>query len=67
VFVPVYYGFGLGWHDDITQVQALLLGLAAFALQLLLAAWWVRRYRYGPLEWLWRAGTYMTTAIPFRR
>jgi uncharacterized protein len=67
IFVPVYYGFGLGWHDDITQVQALLLGFAAFALQLVLAAWWVRRYRYGPLEWLWRAGTYMTTAIPFRR
>jgi uncharacterized protein len=67
VLVPVFYGFGLGWHDDISQLQALLLGLAAFALQLAFAAWWVRRFRYGPLEWLWRAGTYLTTAIPFRR
>lgn len=67
LFVPVYYGFGLGWHDDLSQVQALLLGLFAFAVQLVIAAWWVKHFRYGPLEWLWRAATYTTTAIPFRR
>lgn len=66
VFVPVFYGFGLGLAG-MGQAQALLLGLAAFAVQLLLAGWWVRHYRYGPLEWGWRALTYTTTQIPFRR
>ena len=66
VFVPVFYGFGLGLAG-MGQAQALTLGLAAFAAQLVLAGWWMRRYRYGPLEWLWRAATYMTTKIPFRR
>jgi uncharacterized protein len=66
VFVPVFYGFGLGLAG-MGQTQALLLGLAAFAAQLVLAGWWVRHYRYGPLEWTWRALTYTSTRIPFRR
>lgn len=66
VFVPVFYGFGLGLAG-MGQAQALTLGIAAFAVQLLLARWWMLHYRYGPLEWAWRALTYTTTQIPFRR
>lgn len=66
VFVPIFYGFGLGLAG-MGQGEALMLGLAAFAIQLVLAGWWMRRYRYGPLEWLWRAATYMSGRIPFRR
>ena len=65
LFVPVFYGYGLGLHASMTQVQALALGLAAFAVQLLLAHLWFRRFYYGPLEWLWRAGTYLTVDVPF--
>jgi uncharacterized protein len=67
LFVPIFYGFGLGLYAWIGQAGALLLGLVAFAVQLLLAGWWVRHFRYGPLEWLWRAATYRSVAIPFRR
>jgi len=67
VFVPFFYNFGLGLHDDLGQGQVVALGAAAFAAQLLLAAFWVRRVPYGPLEWAWRAGTYPGTRVPFRR
>jgi uncharacterized protein len=67
VFVPVFYGYGLGLHASMTQVQALLLGLAAFAAQVLFAHLWFRRFYYGPLEWLWRAGTWLTADVPFAR
>jgi uncharacterized protein len=67
LFVPVFYGFGLGYHAVLSQAQALTIGIAAFAAQLVLAAWWLRHYRYGPLEWAWRAMTYTTSEIPFRR
>jgi len=67
VFVPVFYGYGLGLYASMTQLQAVLLGLAAFAAQLLLAHLWFRRFYYGPLEWVWRAGTYLTTGVPFVR
>jgi uncharacterized protein len=29
-----------------------------FALQIPLSAWWLSRFRFGPMEWLWRSLTY---------
>ncbi len=62
----VFYGWGFGLWDKVSNAQAVLWGLAAFAAQVALAAWWYRHFRYGPLEWLWRAGTRTTLAVPFR-
>jgi uncharacterized protein len=67
VFVPIFYSFGLGLHDDWSQQTRLLVGLTAIGAQLLLAAWWFTRFRYGPVEWVWRALTYLRRDIPFRR
>ena len=60
------YGYGLGLYDDLSSAEMVLGGIVAFALQLLLAAAWFRAFRYGPLEWLWRAATRTTLAVPFR-
>ena len=67
VFVPVYYGFGLGMHAVMTQTEALCLGIAFFAAQMVFAHVWFRYFYYGPLEWLWRAATYLSVNVPFRR
>lgn len=67
VFVPLYYGFGLGLHAWISQAEALAMGVVAFALQMVLARLWFRYFLYGPLEWLWRALTNTSLAIPFVR
>ena len=67
VFVPVFYGFGLGLYDDWNQMVRLWVGLGAIAAQLVLAAWWLRHFQYGPIEWVWRALTYWRRDVPFRR
>lgn len=67
VCVPVFYGFGLGWYAEATQLTALLFGVVLWLLQMLLAHCWFRYFTYGPLEWLWRAITLLRTDIPFRR
>lgn len=54
IFVPVFYGFGLGAYNDIGQVNSLMLGIACWIAQLLIAWIWLRKFRYGPLEGLWR-------------
>ena len=64
---PLLYGYGLGLYDDISTPAIIVCGIVAFALQLALAAWWFRAFRYGPLEWLWRAATRTTLDVPFRR
>jgi uncharacterized protein len=66
IFVPVFYGFGLGLYDDWNQLVRLWVGLGAIAAQLVLAHWWLRRFRYGPVEWVWRALTFLRRDIPFR-
>ena len=45
-----------------------LLGVVAtiWTLQLAYSGWWLDRFRYGPVEWSWRAATYRTLP-PFRR
>lgn len=36
-----------------------LIGLGIYAVQIVLSHIWLRFFRYGPLEWLWRSATYM--------
>jgi uncharacterized protein len=67
LFVPVFYGFGLGLHDDLGHAETLGMGVVAFALQVAFAHWWFRRFLYGPLEWLWRVLTNTRMDVPFVR
>jgi uncharacterized protein len=60
------YGYGFGLYDDLSSAAMVLGGIVAFALQIALAAWWFRAFRYGPLEWLWRVCTRTTLDVPFR-
>ena len=39
---------------------------AVWALQLWISPWWLDRYRFGPMEWLWRSLTY-AAAQPMKR
>ena len=65
--VPFFYGYGLGMYDKISQINALLLGATFFTLQVIFAHWWLKRFHYGPLEWVWRSATYLTTDVPFKK
>ena len=41
-----------------TLFTALGIALGFFALQIVFSHLWLKTYRYGPLEWLWRTLTY---------
>ncbi len=38
---------------------ALLLSVVIFGFQVLISRWWFRSHGMGPLEWLWRCGSYL--------
>lgn len=67
IWVPVFYGFGLGAWKTLPQGAALGLGVGYLVIQAFTAQLWFRRFAYGPLEWLWRAATYRTWSVPFVR
>lgn len=55
VCVPLFAGFGLGIGPSQGLWPVLLVAAIVFPLQLWLSAWWLRRYYFGPAEWLWRS------------
>jgi uncharacterized protein len=55
----VFYGWGLGFWGRATPLVEVLLPTALFlVVQLPLSAWWLSRFRYGPVEYVWRRLTY---------
>lgn len=66
-WVPVYYNFGFGLYRELGQFYSILAGAGFFVLQLAAAHWWLQRFHYGPLEWLWRSATLGSWTTPFRR
>lgn len=55
----VFYGHGLGLFEQVGAVGQMGVVLAVWTLQLAWSPWWLRRFRFGPLEWLWRTLVYM--------
>jgi uncharacterized protein len=54
VMTFIFYGWGLGQFGYWSRAGIYLLVLGAWAVMLLWSKPWLERYRYGPLEWLWR-------------
>lgn len=55
--VFVFYNIGLG-YGPVGPVTWIPFGVTVFALQVLFSHWWLSKFRFGPVEWLWRSLTY---------
>lgn len=58
IFTTLFYGYGFGLFASIERWQLALLVVGTWVLQLAWSPWWLARFRYGPLEWLWRSLAY---------
>jgi uncharacterized protein len=54
----IFFGYGLGQFGRMGAAAAFALGMAVYAGQLVFSRWWLRRNRFGPIEWLWRTLMY---------
>lgn len=62
----IFYGYGLGYFEQLPRAWQPLFVVVLFGLQVALSHWWLARFRFGPMEWLWRAATYLQLP-PMRR
>ena len=53
-----FYGYGLGYYNHLKYHQLYFVVGAVWIFQLIFSAIWLRYYRFGPFEWLWRSLTY---------
>jgi uncharacterized protein len=54
----VFYGFGFGLYGELQRHQLYYVVGGVWLFQLVASPLWLRRFRFGPLEWLWRWLTY---------
>jgi uncharacterized protein len=59
------YSYGFGLYGRLRPLDWCLLTCLIYAAQALVSIWWLRRFAYGPAEWLWRTLVYRR-AIPIR-
>jgi len=58
ICVVLSYGFGFGLWWRIGASRAPAIAAAIIVVQIPLSAWWLSRFRFGPVEWIWRRLTY---------
>jgi len=59
IYTTLYYGYGLGLYGQLGPAHIIPVAALIFGLEVLFCSWWMRRFRFGPLEWLWRSATYL--------
>jgi uncharacterized protein len=58
IATTLFYGYGVGLFGALDRVGLCGVVLAIWALQLWYSPLWLRAFRFGPAEWLWRSLTY---------
>jgi uncharacterized protein len=58
VISTLYFGYAFGHSGRIGAVTGVPLIVLIFGVEIWLSRWWLTRYRFGPLEWIWRTLTY---------
>lgn len=58
VMTTLALGYGVGLYGRIGHAGATALAIVLMLVQVPLAGWWTRRFRFGPAEWVWRTLAY---------
>ena len=54
----VFHGWAGGLYGELNRPQLYIVVASTWVLMLLWSKPWLDRFRFGPLEWLWRCLTY---------
>ncbi|MEE4637460.1 MAG: DUF418 domain-containing protein [Wenzhouxiangella sp.] len=58
IWTWIFYGHGLGFWNEIPRAAQPLIVVGFFAAQVIFSRFWLKRFQFGPAEWLWRSLTY---------
>jgi uncharacterized protein len=59
ICTTLFYGHGFGLYGKVERWQQFLIAVLILGVQIAISVFWLRRFRFGPLEWLWRSLTYL--------
>lgn len=58
IAIGIFYGIGLGLGARTGLVYVFMIALSVYAFQVWYSFLWLKHFRYGPMEWVWRCLTY---------
>jgi uncharacterized protein len=58
ICVFIFYGYGFGLFGSSGAAEATLIGIAIYLFQIVFSYIWLKNFRFGPVEWIWRQLTY---------
>jgi uncharacterized protein len=58
ICVTLFYGFGFGLFSKLERHELYFIVAAIWIAELVWSPIWLRHFRFGPFEWLWRSLTY---------
>lgn len=62
----IFYNHGFGLYEQLPRFWQVPFVMVFFALQVIFSRAWMKRFYFGPAEWVWRAFTYLSLP-PMRR
>ena len=62
----ILFGWGMGYLGELRNVYTFGIGIVIIIVQMAISSWWLKKFRYGPLEWLWRSATFLRI-FPMKR
>ncbi len=54
----IFYGHGFGFYGKVERGGLILIVFGVWVLLVMFSYFWLKYFRYGPLEWLWRSLSY---------
>ncbi len=60
ICTTLFYGYGFGLYGRVERFAQMGIVVAIWILQLVVSPIWLRHFRFGPAEWLWRTLTYLS-------
>ena len=66
ICASIFMSYGFALTAQVGPAKLVLIALAIYISQVIFSHVWVKYYRFGPMEWLWRSLTYKKWQ-PFRK
>jgi uncharacterized protein len=66
VCTTLFYGYGFGLFGQINRTGLAAIVLCIWVMQLWISPIWLKHFRFGPAEWVWRSLTYWKVQLMWR-
>jgi len=58
ICTTIFYGHGFGLYGKLERLEQIIIVLVVWIFQMIVSPIWMKYFRFGPFEWLWRSLTY---------